>query len=206
MVCRIRSCIRNRHHSKKEKMKGFVYTGLSLLLPGVCLGTGTPRDWENQAVYAIGTESPRGTFRHYTSVDEASSFGAQSSLEQTLNGSWKFHYAHRVGERPARFQDPDFDVSAWDDIEVPGPWELQGFGTPIYTNVKYPFELNPPYIEGRFGNGTPVGSYRRTFRLAWSLARQKDLCETRWGLLGLLPLDQRCKGRLCRGQFSPLRI
>lgn len=170
MVCRIRSRIRNRHHSEKEKMRGFVCTGLSLLLfSGVCLGSGTPRDWENQAVYAIGTESPRATFRHYASIDEASSFGAQSSVERTLNGSWKFHYAHRVGERPTRFQDPDFDVSAWDDIEVPGPWELQGFGTPIYTNVKYPFELNPPYVEGRFDNGTPVGSYRRTFRLpeAW---------------------------------------
>lgn len=56
-------------------------------------------------------------------------------------------------------------VSSWDDIRVPGPWDMQGFGKPIYTNIKYPFERNPPYIKGLFDNGSPVGSYKTVFTL-----------------------------------------
>ena len=63
------------------------------------------------------------------------------------------------------FYREDYDVSAWDDIAVPGPWELQGFGKPIYTNITYPFVKNPPFIKGLYDNGTPVGSYVRKIDL-----------------------------------------
>lgn len=120
-------------------------------------------DWENPAVYARGREDMRATFSHYSTVGQAATYGAPSPWEMSLNGEWKFNYVHRADDRPADFYREDFDASGWDGIQVPGPWEAQGFGKPIYTNIKYPFERNPPFIEGLFDNGSPVGSYRTSF-------------------------------------------
>ena len=62
--------------------------------------------------------------------------------------------------RKLEFYKDNFDVSQWEDINVPGNWELQGFGIPIYTNLIYPFPADPPYISHDWN---PVGSYKRTF-------------------------------------------
>ena len=61
----------------------------------------------------------------------------------------------------------DFDVSAWDDIDVPGSWEMQGWSVPVYVNVQYPFPANPPFIPHDYNR---VGSYRNNFDvpLSWS--------------------------------------
>ena len=122
-------------------------------------------DWENQRVVAFGREPMRATFEHYSEVEQAMPYGQPSPWTLGLNGVWKFKYVHEAADRPLDFQSDGFDVSAWDDIRVPGPWDMQGFGKPIYTNIKYPFERNPPYIKGLFDNGSPVGSYRRTFTI-----------------------------------------
>jgi beta-galactosidase len=70
------------------------------------------------------------------------------------------------------FFQPSFDVSYWDEIEVPSNWQLKGYGKPIYTNIRYPFAKNPPHVMGEtpedFTNRelpNPVGSYRREFVL-----------------------------------------
>lgn len=128
-------------------------------------GFSQQNDWENQAVFSINEEPDRATFTHYPDIVSANAFDRQSSCSFSLNGTWKFKYVHTQDERPGNFFKDEFDVSSWDDIQVPGPWEMQGFGTPIYTNIKYPFELNPPFVKGRFDNGSPFGSYRRTFNL-----------------------------------------
>ncbi|MDA3853745.1 MAG: DUF4981 domain-containing protein, partial [Bacteroidales bacterium] len=78
------------------------------------------------------------------------------------NGTWKFNWVYKPAERPIDFYKTDFDVSAWNDIKVPSNWELEGYGTPIYTNIKYPFPKNPPFIDHKHN---PVGSYRRNFVL-----------------------------------------
>lgn len=122
-------------------------------------------DWENPRVFAIGREDMHATFEHYSSVAQALPYGQPSPWVKSLNGTWKFKYVHNAAERPLDFFADGFDVSGWSDIRVPGPWEMQGFGTPIYTNIKYPFERNPPFISGLFDNGSPVGSYRTTFTL-----------------------------------------
>ena len=124
-----------------------------------------PADWENPAVSGLGREPMRATFSHYTSIAEASKYSSPTRWEMSLNGPWKFCYVHEAADRPTGFEAAGFDLSAWDTIEVPGPWEMQGFGTPIYTNIKYPFERNPPFIRGLGDNGSPVGSYRRSFDL-----------------------------------------
>lgn len=108
-------------------------------------------DWENPAVFAIGKEAPHSTYTPYSS---------KSSYLISLNGNWKFNWAKNPSERPSEFYKAGFDTSGWDDIKVPGNWELQGFGVPIYTDTEYPFLPDPPHIPH---DNNPVGSYRRDF-------------------------------------------
>ncbi len=77
-----------------------------------------------------------------------------------LNGTWKFYYAKNPASRPAVFYESGYDVSDWADIYVPGSWELQGFDAPIYTDTRYPFPPDPPYVPKDYN---PVGSYKTTF-------------------------------------------
>lgn len=105
---------------------------------------------------------PVATFFRFDDAEAARSGDRDSSpYVKQLGGTWKFHYVGTPEERPLDFYKPDFDAGDWDDIAVPSNWELQGFGQPIYTNVTYPFDKDPPKIHGR--NGNPVGSYLTTF-------------------------------------------
>ncbi len=123
----------------------------------------TPHDWENPAVNEINRETPRAYFIPYASVEQASQFDIWKSPNlQTLNGTWQFHISHKPADRPVDFYKNDFNNKDWKTIQVPGNWELQGFDIPIYSNIRYPFEANPPYIQ-KFYN--PVGSYKRTFTI-----------------------------------------
>ena len=63
-----------------------------------------------------------------------------------LNGTWKFHYVGNPSQRPTNFADPEFDVSSWDELPVPSNWQLHGYGAPAYTNVVYPFPVEPPHV------------------------------------------------------------
>ncbi len=54
---------------------------------------------------------------------------------RSLNGLWKFSYMKNVDYRPREFYMPDVSVDAWDDIKVPGNWERQGYGIPIYMSI-----------------------------------------------------------------------
>ena len=86
----------------------------------------------------------------------------ESPFFQSLNGAWKFHWVPRPAERPVDFHAPDFDADSWDEIPVPSNWQMHGYDFPHYSNIRYPFEKNPPYIRH---DHNPVGSYRRTFRV-----------------------------------------
>ncbi|MFG0289455.1 MAG: glycoside hydrolase family 2 TIM barrel-domain containing protein, partial [Rhodopirellula sp. JB044] len=90
----------------------------------------------------------------------------------SLNGDWKFNWSKDPSERPQDFFQNDFDVSGWDDIPVPSNWQLQGYGVPLYTNMKYPFHVDPPRVMGKppkhftnYSQRNPVGSYRREFNV-----------------------------------------
>lgn len=86
----------------------------------------------------------------------------QSPWFRTLNGDWKFAWVPRPADAIESFYQTDFDVSEWKSIDVPSNWEMRGYGIPIYTNARYPFPKNPPWI-GRDDN--PVGMYRREFEV-----------------------------------------
>lgn len=92
-----------------------------------------------------------------------------SRFTRSLNGPWRFHWAPDPQSRPVSFYEPGHDVSDWDRIPVPSNWQLEGYGTPIYLNSRYPFTVDPPRVMGTPPDSftthdarNPVGSYRRT--------------------------------------------
>ncbi|MDR1682743.1 MAG: discoidin domain-containing protein [Candidatus Symbiothrix sp.] len=96
----------------------------------------------------------------------------------SLNGVWKFHWVADPNNRPKDFYQTDYDVSAWDNINVPAVWQMEGvrnkksYDPPLYTNITYPFGNQwPNVIQSRptdwtfYSMPNPVGSYRREFNL-----------------------------------------
>ena len=73
----------------------------------------------------------------------------------TLSGRWNFHLATSPLDLPPDSKDP----SVWKQIDVPGHWDLQGFGKPQYTNFDYPFPVNPPHVPSE----NPTGYYETQF-------------------------------------------
>ena len=138
-------------------------TVLFLILPLRFSVSGILNDWENPSVLGINRTRPHATYIPYQTVkcalkDEPSS----SRFYLLLNGKWKFKYSRNPYSRPIEFYREDYDISGWDDIMVPGNWELQGFGMPIYLDEEYPFRPDPPRVPHDWN---PVGSYRRDFIL-----------------------------------------
>ncbi|MFD2725177.1 glycoside hydrolase family 2 TIM barrel-domain containing protein [Hyunsoonleella rubra] len=121
-------------------------------------------EWENPEIFQINREHPRATFYNFPSIPEAleGKDWQASPFYQSLNGTWDFYYADSVQARPEEFYKTDFSVKGWGKIDVPSNWELQGFGLPIYSNIKYLFPKNPPFIKHSLNN---VGSYKRSFTL-----------------------------------------
>jgi beta-galactosidase len=125
-------------------------------------------DWENQHVTGINKLSPY--VWHLLFDDDAAALGGERPWKVSLNGAWRFRWSPDPGSRPAGFERPDYDVGEWDKLEVPSNWQLKGYGVPLYSNVTYPFRVDPPRVMGEppphytnFEDRNPVGSYRRTF-------------------------------------------
>ncbi len=120
-------------------------------------------DWENPAIFAVNKEPAHCSMTVFPDLSSARA-GDQSDSPWvlSLNGRWRFHWASRPADRPRRFFEVDYDAARWAEVDVPGNWQLQGFGKAIYLNVRYPFEKNPPQIQHHYN---PVGSYRRTFEI-----------------------------------------
>ena len=122
-------------------------------------------DWENPDVNGINKEKPHA-------YGFLASEKANNPTVQSLNGIWKFKWSPDPQSRPVNFYKENFSTENWDDILVPGNWELQGFGTPIYTNFTYPFKRDPPKVTSEpekdftsFNHRNPVGSYYTTFSI-----------------------------------------
>lgn len=142
--------------------KTFLYAIFALGLFGLSQAQ-ERNDWENPAVFQINREPARAVFLPYSNeADVIKDDYSKSPYHLSLNGVWNFKWVAKPADRPLNFFEDKYDLSTWDKIEVPSNWELKGFGTPIYTNIVYPFTKNPPYINE---NDNPVGSYRRDFNL-----------------------------------------
>lgn len=133
----------------------------------------TKSEWFDPTAVGRGREPARATFFAFESTELALKRAAPSASSRflDLNGTWKFSWAPKAGEVPPGFEQPSYDDSRWGDIPVPGNWELNGYGFPIYTNVDYIFETDPPNIKYRGDDKeyNPTGVYRRAFEppLAW---------------------------------------
>lgn len=94
----------------------------------------------------------------------------ENRLRLSLNGLWKFFYARNQGQIVPGFEQPEYDCSGWEEIAVPAHMQLEGYGTPQYTNTQYPWdgweELEPGELPERFN---PVGCYVKTFQLPESM-------------------------------------
>ncbi len=143
------------------KKKHFV-TGLLALLP-VVSSAQSFREWLDPNINAVNRAPMHTNYFAYESVEKAMRGDKKASLNyMTLNGSWKFFWVKDADRRPADFWKTSFNDGGWDCISVPGIWELNGYGDPVYVNVGYAwrnqFENNPPIVPTENNH---VGSYRR---------------------------------------------
>ncbi len=112
------------------------------------------KDIENINVLHKNRLDSRAYFIPYGSLD----FGNPDRWK-LLNGMWKFFYSKTPEESPKGFYENTYDVSEWDCIRVPSNWQLQGYGHPHYTDLIYPFPVDPPKVPSE----NPTGCYRRDF-------------------------------------------
>ncbi len=147
---------------KKFFQKNIVFL-ITILFPIVLsLGQSFNNDWENSEIFGINKEEAHCTSIPFANIQQAKNADWDlSPYYKLLNGNWKFNWVPKPADRPIDFYRPEYDVSNWDEIPVPGNWQMYGYGIPIYVNVKYPFVIvNPPFIPH---DNNPVGSYRRKF-------------------------------------------
>ncbi len=85
-------------------------------------------DWSNLKVIHKNTLPPRASFFLYDTPANALTRDLSKSKTLSLSGTWKFSVANSPFDAPERFQDPKFDASKWGDIQVPGMWQMQGYG------------------------------------------------------------------------------
>ena len=126
-------------------------------------------EWENPEIFQINREEPTATFYRYKSSSEAlvNDDWKNSSYYKSLNGNWHFNYSADIKSRPKKFYENNYDFSNWDLLEIPSNWELKGYGIPFYTNIKYMFPANPPFIPHDQNNN---GSFIKLFDIPaeWS--------------------------------------
>ena len=126
-------------------------------------------DWEDQYVLSKNREAARASFFPYREV--------KGDRVMSLDGQWKFHWTLTPDEQPEDFFSTSFDDSSWTRFDVPGDWEMNGYGTPIYSSSGYTFKIDPPFVMKEpkkkytaYIERNPTGCYRRTFTLpaAWA--------------------------------------
>ncbi|MGY4904332.1 glycoside hydrolase family 2 TIM barrel-domain containing protein [Streptomyces sp. 900116325] len=89
-------------------------------------------------------------------------YAGSDALRKSLNGQWRFRLSPTATAEDASFAGSGFDASGWETVAVPGHWVLQGVGgAPAYTNVVYPFPVDPPHVPTE----NPTGDHLRTFDL-----------------------------------------
>ena len=169
--------------AQTEPLSGFFYGQME-----------APTGWEWQSPDSLSYNKlqPHAWFFSFSNVDEARKvLPENSSLWQSLDGQWAFHWASNPTERPVDFYRPDYDVSSWDRIAVPSNWNIVGlqkdgsckYGIPVYSNQRVIFQhtvkvddwkggvmRTPPKDWLTYKDRNEVGSYRRTFTTpaAWN--------------------------------------
>ena len=145
-------------------MRRHITTGLFAAL-ALMMNAQTFKEWQDPEINAVNRAPMHTDYFAYESKDAAMQGDRrQSSNYMTLNGTWKFFWVANADQRPTDFWKVGFNDKGWDEMPVPGIWELNGFGDPLYVNIGYAwrsqFKNNPPEVPVQNNH---VGSYRRTF-------------------------------------------
>ena len=143
-------------------MKKHILTSL-LTMMTLSMGAQSFQEWKDPKVNAVNRAPMHTNYFAYESDNAAQKGIKENSANfMTLNGTWKFNWVKDADSRPTDFWKIGFNDKGWNNIPVPGVWELHGYGDPIYVNIGYAwrnqFENNPPYVPNEENH---VGSYRR---------------------------------------------
>ena len=171
-------CFTSLATADDRQLEGFSY--------GAALSP-TGNEWESPELLGYNKLQPRAWYVSFSNEEDARHLLPEHSTRRLdLNGVWKFHFAKSPDKRPSDFYQPAYDVSNWDDIEVPSSWNIVGiqkdgtqkYGTPIYVNQPVIFwhqvkkddwrggvMREPPHNWTTYEYRNEVGSYRRTFTL-----------------------------------------
>ena len=145
----------------------------------------TGKEWESPQAIALNKEKPKAWFFSFANKESARKvLPEHSEYWKSLNGAWKFNWVKNPDERPVSFYETNYDVSGWDDIDVPSNWNVYGiqkngalkYGVPIYVNQPVIFQhkvavddwrggvmRTPPTHWTTYEHRNEVGSYRRDF-------------------------------------------
>ena len=120
-------------------------------------------EWKNPEINAVNRAPTHTNYFAYSSSEEAAKADKENSSNfMTLNGIWKFNWVKNADARPTDFYRTDYNDKGWGQMKVPGVWEMNGYGDPIYVNVGYAwrsqYKNNPPYVPIENNH---VGSYRK---------------------------------------------
>ena len=119
-----------------------------------------PRYYEDLTILHDGTMPPRAYYIPASKrMDCLAEHREASDRMMLLNGNWKFRYFESVCDVEDPFFDPDYDTSAFDNLKVPGVWQMYGYDSHQYTNIRYPFPFDPPYVP----QDIPCGAYVHRF-------------------------------------------
>lgn len=162
----------------KQPLKGFNYAAVKAPVGN---------EWESPENLALNKEQPHAYFFSFADTESARKvLPANSKFWQSLDGQWKFHWVGNPSERVKNFYETGFNDSAWDNIAVPGSWNIQGiqkdgslkYGVPIYVNQPVIFQhkrevgdwkggvmRTPPSNWTTFKDRNEVGAYRRNFEV-----------------------------------------
>ena len=135
------------------------------------MGAQTFQEWKDPTINEVNRAPMHTNYFAYESADMAKKGVKENSANfMSLNGTWKFFWVKDADARPTDFWKPGFNDKGWNDLPVPGLWELHGYGDPIYVNIGYAwrnqFKNNPPYVPTENNH---VGSYRKeiTIPASW---------------------------------------
>lgn len=131
------------------------------------------RDWEDPSIIGINKLPYHSTLQLPSKQNECKEI-------VSLDGKWSFHWSKDPWSRPIEFYKTDYDCSEWDKIMVPGSWQMQNYGIPIYANMPYPFEKDKPRVTTEpkdkswfiYDHRNPVGSYVTNIEVSAEMMKQ----------------------------------
>lgn len=119
-----------------------------------------PRYYEDLSVLHENTMPARAYYVPASKrMDNLVEYREESDRMQLLNGTWKFQYYNSIYDIQESFFEKDYDTENFDEIQVPSVWQMAGYDTHQYTNIRYPFPFDPPYVP----QDIPCGAYAHTF-------------------------------------------